>query len=523
MILDDTVLHVSGSPNFDSNRRQASGTRAGFINKICSLINMKTKEAFCITKALKYKYNMPITKTLGKTNFAEFYHNINTTNNCDDEVANNILKEIRKLKENLMNLKKEGINIIKEENKFKKLNWSGIISNLKTELNVTNKKLEIITGCDHRNFSMWEIGIKIPNYQNCKIILDLISNCNLNIDKLSNKEGLKHTYRDKYSNINPLKVTSETAEVIGIINGDGTVTKSGLISITGNPTEDFMHHKYRVQKLIKKIFKKNINAEIKDGLVKSKTTSRYIAKQLNKIGVPLGKKVNLRIPNTIIRNKTLIKYYLRGLFDTDGTVCRRNKYNIRIGYGSFSEKEFTKDVFIGLKKLKFGSTYLYNHTRHRVEIIDDFEVIKFFKNIGSCNHSKIGKFLYWRLNKFCPSYNYLTIRSKLKEYRIDIEKLNLPFLWSYKYISLTNKNIRRILLSKIKEDELKLKTLKLRSKINWKNLVSALRKQFKLKILTKELNCNYKTIWQWEKGTRKPNLEMCVNIIKFCKKNKIKF
>jgi transcriptional regulator with XRE-family HTH domain len=48
-----------------------------------------------------------------------------------------------------------------------------------------------------------------------------------------------------------------------------------------------------------------------------------------------------------------------------------------------------------------------------------------------------------------------------------------------------------------------------------------LRTQFKLKELTSELQCSYKTIWQWQNGRRKPNLKMLVRIVKFCNKNKI--
>ena len=442
------------------------------------LPKLATKQAIYIAKALKAKYNLPITKTINKTNFNEFYSSLNKTVNCDEETTTGILKIINDLKENPNSLINEGEKIFSEESKFKTINWTNVISNIKNKFKFTNKKLGENIGCGYKNFSFWENGTKNPNYDNCKKILKFINQHNLDLENLSKPPTRRHTYKDKYEKIRNLTINEEIAEFIGILNGDGTITKSGLIVITGNSTEDLMHHITRIKTLSKKCFDKKTTTKIKKSVVASGFTSRYISKQLKKLGLPNGKKNNLRIPKPILNDKKLLKSYLRGLFDTDGTICRRNKHNIRIGYGSFREEMFTKEVFYGLKKLDFNAKFA-KHEKYRAEIGNDNDVIKFFKEIGSCNYSKVARFIYWRLFGVCPSYDYNTFKAKLKEKSIDVEEIKTPFLWDKKYIYKLKQSFQSELLPKIEEDEMRLKIIK--SNINWKEKISFLKEKFNIK------------------------------------------
>lgn len=487
------------------------------------LNKITTKEAFYIAKALKVKYGIKITDSLKETNFNEFYESINKEVFCDSKTLEYLFYFVNRLDENISNLIITGQNIVLEEKYFKKLDWSQIISNLKTSFSATNRKLGKLIECNHKSIGEWERNTKTPNYNNCKLIIAFISKNKLDAKILSDLGGMKHTYKSKYNNIKYLALTTELAELIGILNGDGTISKSGLIAITGNHIEDFKHHEIRVKHLIKNLFSKDIyQKKVNGSIIKSAFTSLYISKQLKSIGLPIGKKNDIRIPQCILKDKILLRFYLRGLFDTDGTVCRRNKGNIRVGYGSFNSKEFTEDIFYAIKHLGFKSVIFIHGNRFRVEIISDFEVIRFFQEIGSCNYSKITRFIYWRINHICPSYSYTEFILRLKETDLDVEKLALPFLWNKKYIRSQDSSIQKILMPRLEEDEIKFSMFYLRKNINWKEKVKLLKGSFNLTVLTNEFGCNYKTIWQWQTGRNIPNINQCVSIMNFCKDNKIK-
>ena len=492
------------------------------------VINVKiqkftTREVFYIVKSLKVKYGILITNSLNGTNYNEFYGNLNNKVNCDFQIVKSLLEVVKNLNENLDKLVEEGKKIILEEERFKKLDWPQIVSNLKTIFRVTNRELSKLTDCKYKSIGEWERDTRTPNYENCKKLSRFTSKNNLNLERLSMLKGKKHTYKSKYLNLEPLVLTPELSEFIGILNGDGTISKGGLICITGNHIEDKMHHKIRVGHIIKNLFNKKVRQSIGNSVINSSFTSRKISKQVENLGVPVGRKENIRIPNKILEDGDLLRHYLRGLFDTDGTICRRNKDNIRVGYGSFKSEEFTKDILKGLRKMGFNSLSFISHDRTRVEIISDLEVIRFFKEIGSCNFSKIGRFIYWRLNHKCPTWNYNQFNFSLKNTELNIEGLSLPFLWNKEYLKLQDVNTQKILISNLEEDEIKFEILDIRKNIDWKEKVKLIKKNFKIRELTKEFDCNYKTIWQWQTGTRTPNLNTCVKIKDFCDKNGIMF
>ncbi len=484
---------------------------------------LTTKEVFYIVKSIKVKYGISITDILEGINYNEFYESLSSEVFCNLETLNKIHRKIEELNENIELLIEDGRKIILEEKRFKELNWSQIISNLKTRFNLTNEGLSKLTGCNYKSIGEWERNTKTPNYESCKKLLEFVSKNNLNLEELSRLKGEKHTYKNKYINIEPLELTPELSEFLGILNGDGTTSKSGLIRITGNCIEDIVHHRKRVNHMINSLFDKKVRQGVGNNVISSSFTSRKISKQLENLGVPIGRKEDLRIPNIIMEDLDLLRHYLRGLFDTDGTLCRRNKHNIRVGYGSFKDEGFTKDVLNGLRQLRFNSLSFTSYQRTRVEIISDLEVIRFFKEIGSCNLSKIGRFIYWRLNSECPSGDYNRFNSNLKNMGLKIEDLSLPFLWNKEYLNLHDISIQNILMPKLEEDKIKFEISSIRREIDWKEKIKLMKENFKLKSLTKELDCSYKTLWQWQTGTRIPNLDMCIRIKNFCDKRGIQF
>jgi len=484
--------------------------------------SLYAREALGIIKALKERYGIQITDII-RGNYADFYNKIKSGSYCDSATENQILIISKNLNENLNLLKNSGILILDKEKKFRAMKWYKVILGIRKKLNLTQKEFAKTIKVQKSRISDWEGNKKNPNYGNCQIICNFISDNNLNFNELL-ELGNVPIERKRPSEISySSKIDENLAELVGVLNGDGSISRAGLITISGSSVEDLEHQEMYVSRLIYNAFSKDATTKSINSLVKTTFTSLRITKFLLKLGLPSGKKISIKIPNFVQENEIYLKCYLRGLFDTDGTVCKRNKYNIRIGFGSFADDNFTLLVRDSLRKLKFSSEKRDGpENRSATEISNDLDVIRFFQIIGSSNPSKIARFLHWRLKRYCPQENYQQIKQKLKtEFNFNLSDFKLPFFWSEEYLESLRCNNKLILFEKLQEDLIKLKFDKLKEKINWKDIISKLKMQFKLRKLTTELQCNYKTIWQWQIGTRRPNLNMIVKIVNFCNKNKI--
>ena len=480
---------------------------------------LSAKDALLIAKALKYKYGIKITEII-KINFADFYNNRKKGLKCDLATLNQIHYCIEALNEEYENLIELGRNISEGEKYIRTLPWNSIISGIKERLRLTNDYLAKGIGVDRATVGDWGRGVKNPNYKNFELICKFIKENNLNInDLVTIGSRTKNIRKGKFA---LQKITEDFAEIVGILAGDGTVSKSGLIDVTGSSVEEEAYHRSRIAKLFQSVFNRNVRSKITSSIIDSSFTSIDIARFLNSLGIPLGKKANLKMPKKIKVSRKLSTAYLRGLFDTDGTVCKRNSHNIRVCYGSFKEQSYADEILLCLREIGFNAAEAKHPSgRTAVCISNDLDVIRFFRKIGSSNFYKIARFLYWKLSGICPQKEYSMVKEKLKnEFDLEIEKLPLPFFWTKTYLSKMEKK-SSILSDKLEEDTIKDKFADKISRINWQKLVSELKREFSLGELTKELSCNYKTIWQWENGTRVPKLKTAAKIIRFCNKNNI--
>lgn len=88
--------------------------------------------------------------------------------------------------------------------------------------------------------------------------------------------------------------------------------------------------------------------------------SKSIVKFKNQtLGLPMGRKNNICLPEIIYNDKKLMLPFLRGLFDTDGSLClwkRRNRLYPRIYFSNIS-RELVQQVRAFLVKERFRVTY----------------------------------------------------------------------------------------------------------------------------------------------------------------------
>ena len=236
-----------------------------------------------------------------------------------------------------------------------------------------------------------------------------------------------------------LEKNENTAELVGLSFGDGgltyrTGTKSLRFQLRGDFSEDREHYDTYVIDL----FNKEVMLPLLDrrvGIVFNKNKGFYgISVQSNKIndlnevlGIPIGIKGELSIPQWIKSEEKYIVGFLRGFLDTDGTVsCQRNysiknnKFHTQIRIQlSCCSKNLMKEIYELIKIMGFKCMLREEKRRagwrntHLVKIAGGIQVNKWFDLIGSKNPKHITKYLIWKEFGFCPPYTNLEQRKQI--------------------------------------------------------------------------------------------------------------
>lgn len=180
-------------------------------------------------------------------------------------------------------------------------------------------------------------------------------------DNWGRTKGGKNSGSFRHSRLLIKKPSKELAELIGIILGDGNIwcKKGGYyyVRICGDAEKDRDYLLNYVKPLFKKLFKKDMH------LIKHKTHkelflsigNKDIVFTLNHFGLPSGnkKKNNVGIPNWILGSNDYIKACVRGLIDTDGSVCSITGRNYPYIWFSCNIKNLRKTFEMAMKKIEF--------------------------------------------------------------------------------------------------------------------------------------------------------------------------
>jgi len=233
-----------------------------------------------------------------------------------------------------------------------------------------------------------------------------------------------------------MEVTPDIAEFIGIIMGDRCLTRyiskrrtDYRIYISGGheEIEFFNFIKIKLDKLF--LHKCHILVK-KDGLLLILDNKKAL-EFFEKSGVPVGKKPKtMKIPSLILKDKKLSYSFLRGLADTDFSVCFRkggkkvgNKHSYpRITASSISGN-LLEDVTKILDSLNI-SYFFYNRDKKtnfgefREYIIDingrrNFQL--WMEHIGFSNKKHLSKIEVWKKLGYCPPHTTYEERLKLLE------------------------------------------------------------------------------------------------------------
>ncbi len=192
----------------------------------------------------------------------------------------------------------------------------------------------------------------------------------------SQKEG----FNNKRLDISiPRKFSKELSEFIGIMLGDGHLTSTQVAVTLGNKEESYVNY---VSELVNKIFKiKPKILRLKKGYFVVYFGSTEVVRWLLSMGLVFNKvRQQVDVPVWIFSNHNWMEGFLRGFFDTDGSVYKL-KFGIQIA--------FTNRSLPMLKSIHRCLTLLdYNPSKislFRVYLTRKEDVNRFFTTIGSAN------------------------------------------------------------------------------------------------------------------------------------------
>lgn len=220
-----------------------------------------------------------------------------------------------------------------------------------------------------------------------------------------------HKSSPRRNNVTLPKIMNlKLAELVGALLGNGHIGSSSYeISIMCGLRLDAIYMKQNLVPFFEELFNisPNIYETKKYNGIRCKVYSKIIHSFLtNEIGLPAGKKINsnwLRIPQFYMLSKEHLIACIRGLFDTDGGICRHRERNPMIEFDSHNGF-LSSDILEALIALGFKATM----SQGKVYIYAKKDIERFFKVVGSHNPRNMVKYLIWKGRGIVPKTGDIT-------------------------------------------------------------------------------------------------------------------
>ncbi len=193
------------------------------------------------------------------------------------------------------------------------------------------------------------------------------------------------------------KMSNLFAEILGVLNGDGHLSNfSNEICVVGDAKEK-IYLSY-LKNLLEDNFKISFNFFEEPTRIKLRTYSIELSYLLNKkYGLPIGNKIGrLKIPKPIFQSKNFMLSYLRGLFDTEGSIYIRRGKDLVVNIRS-ADKIFLSQVRDLLVSLGFHPSL----SNKNLNLYRQDEIDKFFIMVKPANTKHLKKY-----------QNYLTLTKR---------------------------------------------------------------------------------------------------------------
>ncbi|MBI2268686.1 MAG: hypothetical protein HYU80_04615 [Candidatus Blackburnbacteria bacterium] len=189
------------------------------------------------------------------------------------------------------------------------------------------------------------------------------------------------------------RYSPELAEFIGIMLGDGHISPTQVLVHLGNKEQQYCTF---IQKLILKLFECHPRAiYTKKGYQVIYVGSTKIVRWLLEMGLMPNKvKGQVDVPAWIWTNKEYMKAFLRGFFDTDGSVYLLASGGMQMSFRNRSENllKSTRRILetLGFKPSRISSYSIFLTRRDNIN--------KFYSEIRFSNQRHIGRFLSFKDN-----------------------------------------------------------------------------------------------------------------------------
>ena len=189
----------------------------------------------------------------------------------------------------------------------------------------------------------------------------------------------------------PLRYTPQLAELFGILFGDGHISPTQVMVTLGIKELEYVNH---VATLIERLFKTkpaiftrravSRNSKYRTVYFGSVAAVRWLLKE----GLVHNKvKAQVDVPQWIFSRKSFIKSFLRGFFDTDGSIYRlRFGMQISLTNRSLPILHSLHQIF---RRLEYNPSRI---SGHHLYLTRRDEVIRFFRDIKPSNHKHVERF-----------------------------------------------------------------------------------------------------------------------------------
>lgn len=208
-------------------------------------------------------------------------------------------------------------------------------------------------------------------------------------------------------------LSSELAEFIGIMLGDGGISQN-QISVTLGYTTDKNYVPY-VRKLISRLFQAKTSiyrAKIKDA-IRIRASGVNLVKNLLSLGLVQGNKIKqprFNIPEWIQEKDTFIRACIRGMIDTDGCVhrkVRRERNGMEYRSVGITFSSYSVPLQLSLIKLFNILGFKVAISGTTIYLCGKEQIARYVAEIGFSNPKHSGRY-----QNFLQNYGWVKVETK---------------------------------------------------------------------------------------------------------------
>ena len=225
---------------------------------------------------------------------------------------------------------------------------------------------------------------------------------NTNLDL--NSSNINYSKTDFTKKIKlPNKITPNLAEEIGMHYGDGFLSATRYdYRLKGNPKDEVEYYLSYIKPMFKELYNLDLNVKKFEKSFGFETYSKALWEFKKKvIGIKPGKKYDISFPETLkVNNIKILAGFIRGLFDTDGSLSFKSIYGYERYYPaieiSLTSKKLIKEVGEIIKMLGFNPSIYFNDKYGRISIYGVASFNRYEELIGWSSPKNIKKVSDWK-------------------------------------------------------------------------------------------------------------------------------